>query len=118
MRDYATYIQEAEVATVDGRIVAIGGLCSTEFAGSVLDFSDDLWGFVEVYGDAGAHGYKIARALLSGLKRAGRPVKVQCDADIETAPRLLKALGFKETDQLTPDKREPEKMLKVYEWQK
>jgi len=85
---------DVQVAVVDGRPVAIGGL---------VEEDGRLWAFFNVRDGADAHSVRIVRLLHRGLSRTAEvrdTVFVACDAaQFPQAPRLLRLLGFTPTSE-------------------
>lgn len=94
----------ALVARVDGFPVGIGG---------VIRRNHQWWGFFEIRGrNTREHNLEIVRMMRRWLKSHNIDVYVQCDSfQHPQAPRLLKSLGFKNTN--TKDQG-----MEVWLWQK
>jgi hypothetical protein len=75
----------------DGKPVALGGF---------FRWNDRLWGHFEMKAEAKRGGVAMVLAGRRALKDRDEPVFVQCDVDeFPGAPRLLTALGFRETEE-------------------
>lgn len=94
--DFAAFyppMVDARVLRVDGKPVAIG----------LITRQDDgrLWMAIDTKPAAGPHTLKIVRAGIDMVRRLGEPVYAPCQAaSFPHAPRLLRAIGFFETDEL------------------
>lgn len=95
LADIMTFFPQPTPACVlesDGEILAIGG---------VLERKGRIWAFVDVKEALGPRaGLIVMRALLRHLRTIAEPVYIACDEGFETAPRLLKALGFRPTEEM------------------
>ncbi len=117
MRSFVFATECVHVATIDGKAVALGGLASPTFANTLLD--DEVWGYFEVMAEAGVYANRIIRYMRGIMDQSGHEtILIQCDDDHATAPKLLKLLGFKPTDQLREDQRDNQQSLRVWKWQK
>lgn len=100
-------IVRADVALLDGRIVAIGGL-------GRRPPGKRIWGFFDIVsGLPAALGLRAVRALWRGLRQHGGPVHIQC----VNGERLLRVLGFKPIAEYSQDRASAvPKKLRVWKW--
>jgi len=92
--DLLTFYQSQVPAYVlerDGRLLACGG---------IFERDGRSWAYFDVSGQVSqTETLAMVRALRSGISALGREVSITCDEGFETAPRLLRLLGFKATDE-------------------
>lgn len=93
----------AYVMRKKGVPVAIGG---------VYLMNGEWWGYLEVRGrlDA-AEAISMIRFMGAWLRQHKMPISVACDARLESAPRLLRLLGFSKTERRYNN-------MDVWQWQK
>lgn len=57
-----------------------------------------LWGFLDVFSEVGS-GLSVVRAAKRIVEKVKEPIYAMCDHELESAPRLLRLLGFSPTDE-------------------
>jgi hypothetical protein len=92
--DLLTFYQSPVPAYVlerDGKLLACGG---------IFERDGRSWAYFDVAGQVSqAETLAMMRALRRGIAALGREVSITCDEGFETAPRMLRLLGFKATDE-------------------
>lgn len=92
--DYYRFFPQAmpaQVLEIDGELLAIGG---------VFEHHGRLWAYLDIKGELpAADTLRMIRALKDGIRQAGQDVFIACDDSLATAKKLLRILGFVETDE-------------------
>jgi hypothetical protein len=111
-------IRDLRCAVANGRVVAMSGVMrDPQYHGTIFE-EDGRWiGFLTVAPDARLAGWTVIAAMRRFLKEQTEPIVVQMDDAYPQAPRLLAVLGFRPTDEILADFRNPSRKLRIYQWQ-
>jgi hypothetical protein len=112
-------ITEVHGAFIDGNMVAMSGtLLDPVRYGTLFDDECHTIGFIDASEKARALGFRAVLAVRDRMRSMTVPMQVQCDEyRFPTAPKLLKALGFTETDRWERDALEPTRKLRIWKWE-
>lgn len=107
-------------AFLDGKLVGVSGvLVDPSHFGTMFEESARKIGFLDATEDAKKLGYRAMLAIRAKMKTMDDTVFVQCDSvNYPDAPKLLKALGFVETDEMEKDARNNVTTLRVWKWRR
>lgn len=90
-------IRFAQYGVIDGVPYAFGAIC--EQLGR-------KWVFFQIDDEAKPYGKKILLACARMIKKTGGPLYALCDeVKYPQAPKLLKSMGFEETDEVIYDRK-------------
>jgi hypothetical protein len=111
-------VRDLRCAVIEGKVVAMSGVIrDPRFYGSVFE-EDGRWiGFLSLADGAPALGWPAVAAMRQFLKTQTEPMVVQHDHGEPKAERLLQVLGFKPTNEIIPDFRDPSRRLRTWAWQ-
>lgn len=113
-------VEHVSGAFVDGKMVAVCGiLCDPIYYGTMFEENGRRIGFIDATEDVKKLGYKAILAVRDYLKKVDRDLYVQCDEhNYSTAPKLLRVLGFIETDEFEKDARNTNRTVRIWKWQR
>lgn len=111
-------IRDLRCAEVGGQVVAMSGVIrDPRYYGTIFE-EDGRWvGFLQLAPDAAPLGVNAVIAMRRYLETQTEPLIVQWDDAYPTAEKLLRVLGFTQTDEFLPDIRSPPRKLRVWQWQ-
>jgi RimJ/RimL family protein N-acetyltransferase len=112
-------VRDLRCAVVDGTVVAMSGLMRDPvYYGSLFE-EDGRWiGFLSLAPGAKPLGWAAVVAMRHFMQTQTEPIVVQHDDRHPKAERLLKALGFRPTDEFKPHFLEKHRKLRTWLWQR
>lgn len=111
-------IRDLVAGLIDGVVVAMAGVIrDPRYHGSIFE-EDGRWiGFLSLAPGAQPLGMRPVLVMRQYLKAQTEDIVVMCDETKPKAERLLTILGFKPTDELQADFRQPSRKLRIWAWQ-
>jgi hypothetical protein len=109
-------VEDAYVCLADGKPVAVAGvIVDPDYAGSWMDDGAKPMAFMDIGTDFPKHlGFDAVRRMRDVLKKMDRDVFVQHDHKFPTAEKLLKAIGFRPTNEWRRDMQNTGRHLQIW----
>jgi RimJ/RimL family protein N-acetyltransferase len=116
---YVPDVIEVYGAFVNGKPIGVCGIRrDPDYFGTLFENDGRIIGFFDAKEDLKAAGLRAVLAMVAFLKKNKRTVYVQADTNNhKTASKLLKTLGFVETDETEKDARNPDNIMRLWKWQ-
>lgn len=113
-------LNEGLALFVNGKMVGMAGIIrDPSHWGTLFEENGKKIGFIDADPEAKLAGYRAVLAIKDYMKTKCDELYVQCDVNnYASAPRLLAALGFKETDEISKDSRNTSRTMRIWKWQR
>lgn len=118
---YGVRIQEVEEAFgyfINGKCIAAAGImCDPGYYGTIFEDDGSRYGFIDVREMGKIIARRVIHEMREHLKERNKTLYVQCDdVNYPDAWKLLKVLGFIQTDKTEMDMRSKQQ-LRIWKWQ-